>query len=92
VETRINQKSGRLAKHYKCAKCKQDFPSKDVTVDHKNPIVGPEGFVSWDLFIERLFCTGKNLQTLCKPCHAIKTKKETLERKKLSDKIKTKKG
>jgi 5-methylcytosine-specific restriction endonuclease McrA len=84
-------RSGRSAKHFKCAKCKQEFPAKDVTVDHKIPIVGPEGFVSWDLFIERLFCSIKNLQVLCKPCHAIKTKKETLERKKLSDKNKTNK-
>jgi 5-methylcytosine-specific restriction endonuclease McrA len=85
-------KSGRNAKHFKCAKCKRDFPQKDVTVDHIIPVVGPEGFVSWDEFIKRLFCSTNNLQVVCIPCHATKTKKETLERKKLSDKIKTKKG
>lgn len=82
VGQKINEKSGRLAKHYKCKKCKQDFPAKDVTVDHIKPVVGPEGFVSWDLFIERLFCPEKNLQVLCKSCHSIKTKKETTKRKK----------
>jgi 5-methylcytosine-specific restriction endonuclease McrA len=91
VETRTNQKSGRLAKHYKCNKCGDLFSSTNITVDHKIPIVGREGFVSWDLFIERLFCNIGNLQVLCKPCHALKTKKETKERKLLSDKNKTNK-
>lgn len=81
-ETKINVKSGRLAKHYECNICKQLFPSKDVQVDHKKPIVSPsKGFTSWDDFINALFCPKKNLQVLCKPCHDIKTKKETLKRK-----------
>jgi hypothetical protein len=44
--------------------------------------VGKEGFLSWDIFIERLFCGIENLQILCSECHKVKTKKETLERKK----------
>lgn len=80
-ETKINVATGRIAKHFQCNICKDLFTSTNVTVDHINPIVGPEGFVSWDLFIERLFCSIENLQTLCKPCHAIKTKEETTKRK-----------
>ena len=83
-ETKINEASGRVAKHYECKKCKQLFTSTNVTVDHIVPVVGPEGFVSWDMFIERLFCPIKNLQCLCKPCHALKTKKETVKRTKVN--------
>src|SRR5674476_232931 len=89
-ETKINVSSGRLAKHFQCKKCKELFTSTNVTVDHIKPIVGPEGFISWDLFIERLFCPIENLQCLCKPCHSIKTKKETLKRTKTNGTRKTK--
>jgi 5-methylcytosine-specific restriction endonuclease McrA len=77
TEKKINTLSGRLAQHYKCAKCKEEFPASLVQVDHKNPVVDPKtGFVSWDVYIKRMFCEKKNLQVLCKECHAIKTKKE----------------
>lgn len=79
---KINEATGRVAMHYKCASCKGHFPSKDVQVDHKKPVVGPEGFTTWDDFIDRLFCTEENLQVLCKECHSIKTKKETAQRAK----------
>jgi len=72
-----------MAKHYECNKCKVLFPSKDVQVDHIKPIVSPaKGFTSWDDFIGALFCPKKNLQVLCKDCHAVKTKKETIKRNK----------
>lgn len=75
--TKTNIASGREAKHYKCALCCKDFPAKEVQVDHIEPIVEPEvGFVSWDLFVERLFCSKENLQVLCKKCHLGKTKEE----------------
>ena len=82
TDKKINPKSGRLAQHYKCAKCGEDFPAKEVQVDHIKPVVDPKkGFISWDVFIERLYCEQKNFQTLCKSCHRIKTKKETSDRK-----------
>lgn len=78
---RINPKSGRLAQHYLCAECKVDFPQKDVQVDHTKPVVCPKrGFISWDVFIERLFCEARNLSVLCKPCHLVKTKDERAAR------------
>lgn len=81
VGKRINKKTGREAMHYCCASCKESFPAKDVAVDHKKPVVDPKkGFVDWDLYIERMFCKTSNLQVLCKPCHAIKTKQERKER------------
>ena len=77
-ETRkVNKASGKLANHYKCANCKKLFTTTNVQEDHINPIVDPVvGFVSWDSFVERLFCPAENLQVLCKPCHEIKTQAE----------------
>lgn len=52
-----------------------------MEVDHIKPVVDPqEGFVSWDEFINRLFCEKDNLQALCKTCHKIKTAKEKKKR------------
>ncbi len=69
--------------HYKCAKCKKHFVAADVQVDHVLPVVDPKvGFVSWDMFIDRIFCEIENLQVMCKPCHKVKTELEKVERKK----------
>ena len=76
IEKRINKKTGKLASHYKCAVCNGEFVAKDVQVDHTIPVVGPEGFVGWDSYIERMFCDVDNLQVLCKTCHDVKTKEE----------------
>ena len=77
----INKSSGRMAQHYRCAKCKGEFSSTGVQVDHKHPAVDPKvGFVSWDEFIKRLFVKESQLQTLCKACHKKKTKKEQQKR------------
>jgi 5-methylcytosine-specific restriction endonuclease McrA len=74
---KINKNSGRMAAHYECASCHELFPNNEVQVDHIEPIVDPKvGFVSWDLFIENLFCSTSNLQVLCKWCHSKKTKEE----------------
>lgn len=87
VGKKINPKSGRLATMYECAGCKGEFPSTSVQVDHKEPVVGTEGFISWDDFIYNLFCEEGNLQVLCKTCHSVKTKQETSERKKVKDEV-----
>jgi 5-methylcytosine-specific restriction endonuclease McrA len=78
VGIKINEKTGRKAKHYKCAHCKKDFPSTEIDVDHIIPVVDPKtGFTTWDSFIQRLFCVKENFQILCKSCHKTKTKKES---------------
>lgn len=69
--SKINKKSGRKAKHYKCNQCKKEFVAKGVQVDHIVPI-GKCG--SWDEYIAKLFCEGCNLQVLCLVCHRKKTK------------------
>ncbi len=74
---KTNKKTGKLAMHFLCYNCKEEYTAKDVQVDHVNPVVDPAtGFVSWDLYIDRLFCEQTNLQVLCTKCHKLKTKEE----------------
>lgn len=74
---KINTKTGRLAQHYRCNICNQEFPASETQVDHKKPVVDPKkGFVDWNTYIARMFCKKSNLQAVCKGCHALKTKKE----------------
>ena len=79
TEKKVNLLSGRIAQHYRCAVCKEEFPAKLVEVDHIIPVASIDGFISWDSFIENLFCEKENLQVVCKPCHLEKTKKERSE-------------
>lgn len=80
---KLNSKTGRQAIHYTCANCKHEYPAKEIQIDHIEAVVLPEeGFVSWDKFIERLFCSKDNLQALCISCHKKKTKDEMERRKK----------
>jgi 5-methylcytosine-specific restriction endonuclease McrA len=81
TEKKINPATKRLAQHYKCRKCRKDFPAKMVQVDHIKPVVTPsDGFVDWNTFVERLFCDKDNLQVLCVSCHDKKTQKEKKEK------------
>ena len=78
---KINVKTGRMAKHYKCNQCKNDFPAKEVEVNHILPVVPTSGFTTWDEVIERMFCEKEGLEVVCKPCHKAITKEENKERK-----------
>ena len=79
TEKKINVCTKRLAQHYKCASCLQEFTQKDIQVDHLVPAVDPKtGWVDWNTFIERLFCEKDNLQCLCRECHSAKTKEEAV--------------
>jgi hypothetical protein len=81
TRTKVNSATGRLAKHYKCARCEGEFPGKMVAADHIEPVVDPvDGFVSWDIFIDRLLCEVDGYQILCKNCHDKKTAEERSER------------
>ena len=80
---KLNTKTNRIGAHYRCAYCRKDFPSKDVQIDHIEPVVDPKvGFVSWDVFISRLFVPKEKLQTLCVKCHKKKTLTERIARSK----------
>lgn len=82
VGKRINESSGRLANHFKCASCAGLFPASKVQVDHIEPIIDPViGFTTWDDVVQRMFCEKENLQVLCLDCHAAKTAAEKQQRK-----------
>lgn len=86
VDKRLNEKTKRVSSHYRCNKCKEVFPTKEVNVDHVNPIVPPStGFTSWDDFINNLFCDKSNLQVLCSTCHTAKSAVENKLRKATND-------
>lgn len=79
VGRKVNINTGRMANHYECACCKQEFPASEVQVDHIIPIVPVTGFDTWDGLITRLL-TGEQ-QVLCKPCHKEKSLHENRLRK-----------
>ncbi len=81
VREGINPKTGRKCKLHLCSHCRQTFPQGGVQADHIVPVVGPEGFVSWDVYIQRLYCEADGFQVLCKECHAKVTKEEQEERR-----------
>lgn len=66
---------------YLCNYCKKVFPRKEIKVDHVIPVVGIEGFVSWDVYIDRMYPEPEGFQVLCKADHDIKTKMENQARK-----------
>jgi 5-methylcytosine-specific restriction endonuclease McrA len=82
VGRKLNKATNKQALHYQCAHCKKHFIAKDIQVDHIFPVVSPtDGFISWDVYIDRMFCEKNNLQVLCKTCHSVKTSLEKEERK-----------
>jgi 5-methylcytosine-specific restriction endonuclease McrA len=81
TEKKINPASGRLAQHFRCSLCFNEVVQKEMEVDHIKPAIDPKkGFISWDSFINNLFCEKENLQAICKVCHKEKTLKEKQER------------
>lgn len=82
TEKKINEKTGRVAQHYRCVGCRRDYPVKEVAIDHIEPIVPVTGFTTWDDIISRALCEKSGFQVLCKSCHAIKCKEENEQRKK----------
>ena len=59
-----------------------------IKVDHIDPVVGVEGFISWDEYIPKMFCDIDNLQIQCDECHKYKSKIERELRKEFADEIK----
>ena len=64
-----------------CNHCGLCFPIKEIQVDHIKPVIPVDREIKdWNEYIERLFCSVKNLQCLCKPCHLIKSNDEKNKR------------
>lgn len=78
------KKDGTRAKkdfvHRQCEVCLEWVSSSKIDVDHINPVIGSEGFVDWNTFVERVDCPIENLQRICDPCHDKKTARERFER------------
>ena len=58
---------------YQCNHCKDWFMEKEIQVDHIIECGTLTCSEDVPEFIERLFCEKEGFQTLCKPCHQIKT-------------------
>lgn len=83
TEKKINKATGRMAQHYQCCACKDEFPLSKMRADHIEPVVCPhKGFVDWNTYIERMFCVKENLQAICIGCHKMKSDEEKEKRKK----------
>lgn len=65
---------------YLCAACGNIYRAKEVHLDHIDPVIALTGYVSLDIYCERLFCGVENLQVLCLNCHDKKTKAENAGR------------
>jgi hypothetical protein len=77
-------RNGKIGRNqYICKMCSATkvYGRKDIQLDHIDPIVPLTGWVSFDSFIDRLFCETKDLQVLCKAHHKEKTDKERKKRK-----------
>ena len=66
---------------YECELCGHRSGPKGVQVNHKEPVVGVEGFQGWDIYIERLFCDIDGLEIVCSGCHKKETEKQRNARK-----------
>lgn len=70
---------------YKCNKCNNWFPEKEVSVDHITCAGSLHAGADIKGFIDRLFCEIDNLQVLCDTCHNIKTAQDKEQLKKEKD-------
>lgn len=66
---------------YTCYVCSGEFRLKDTQMDHKEPVVGPDGFTNWHDYVERMLPEEDGWGRICKPCHQEKTNKENEERR-----------
>lgn len=85
---------------YQCEECKGTFKKAELQADHIEPVICLEkGFVDWNTYIDKLFCSVENFQALCKICHDAKTMQEDAmrqyyrdikkaEKKRVKDKLK----
>jgi 5-methylcytosine-specific restriction endonuclease McrA len=66
---------------YECSQCKEIVGQKEIQIDHIDPVIGVEGWVDWNTYIERLFVEESQLQAICKKCHTEKSNAENSVRR-----------
>jgi 5-methylcytosine-specific restriction endonuclease McrA len=59
-----------------------------IHIDHIDPVIPLTGWMNFDNFITRLFCSEDNLQILCSECHKEKTFQEKEQRKQIKGVLK----
>ena len=59
---------------YICYLCKKIYPKYAIDVDHVEPCGSLLNYLDLETFARRLFAG--ELQVVCKPCHALKTKEK----------------
>jgi len=96
---RFNQDGSRAkidSKEHHCQVCNKWVKASvggknNIDVDHIIPVIDINDISGkvqdWNVYKARLVCDKSNLQRICKPCHEIKTKKETDHRNALKDKL-----
>lgn len=67
--------------NFECETCHKEVSSKEFVVDHLEPVVAVTGFVDYNTYAKRLFCSVKNLEGKCKLCHNEKSKLENRNRR-----------
>lgn len=89
----VDEHRPRVGKWGFCSYCGEVIPLYLLEVDHRAPVVGLHeslDTMSWDLLVDRLWCTPDNLIPTCKSCHKSKTKVEMKERRRLKNEQKRK--
>ena len=81
VEDGINPATGHKCKLHRCPQCNGLFPQGEIFADHITAVVGPEGFVDWNTFIERLFSEKEGYDACCRQCHLRRSLHENQVRK-----------
>ena len=77
-DTRMNEKTKRVSKHYKCALCKSIYPGKEIQIDHIIPAGSLREFEDLPSFAQRLFCEASGFRALCITCHSQVTAEEKI--------------
>lgn len=54
---------------YTCEWCNEDFPRKEVHVDHIEDCGSLRTMADLTPFVTKLFCESEGLQVLCRTCH-----------------------
>lgn len=87
VSRPYNGENKRLKKEYKCSRCNNYFPRKQVEVHHKIPCGSLKSYEDIVPFIQRLTVEGaENYEILCKICHQKETNIEKELKKLKNDK------
>jgi hypothetical protein len=81
---RYNKDGSRAKKDWvqrQCEVCLSWVGSTKIVIDHKEPVISVnKGFVDWNTFVARLWCSIDNLQRICSTCHDLKTQTERISR------------